>query len=361
MIKINVELVKDLSLLVNAVGAGNCFLLSYVYLRKKERNLQRPEPILALLFFILGAIILNTIFNFSGYSPLFYGFEPLTNALAFAIAPLLFLYVRALHRPTVHLGLRSGHLAHFYTYLLLTIIALWAPQSSLGSLGQTLMQSEFIRILWNLHFLCYLILIAREFRKLDKSRWRVPGILVWGIGSIWFFNLLFYLHRILIKPLPILVYLNITLLFSAMTLWLFYQKLGVAGPGNRKKTVKKKQSKGLALSTANDPILMALSENKYYRNPNLDIRTFSEALQIPYHELSTWINQEYHQNFNEFINSFRVQEVVQALDTQQHQSYTILGLAQKAGFKSASAFYAAFKKEKGTTPTLYIAQLAKAQ
>ena len=80
----------------------------------------------------------------------------------------------------------------------------------------------------------------------------------------------------------------------------------------------------------------------------------SEELQLPYHELSAKINREYSQNFNEFINGFRIQEVVHALQNQQHQSYTIMGLAQKAGFKSASVFYAAFKKEKGTTPTSYI-------
>ena len=86
----------------------------------------------------------------------------------------------------------------------------------------------------------------------------------------------------------------------------------------------------------------------------------SDELQMPYHELSTRINKEYNQNFNEFINSFRIKEVVLALQTQQHQSYTIMGLAQKAGFKSASAFYAAFKKEKGTTPTHYIEHSVKA-
>ena len=91
----------------------------------------------------------------------------------------------------------------------------------------------------------------------------------------------------------------------------------------------------------------------------MDIRTLSEQLQLPYHELSSKINREYSQNFNEFINSFRIQEVVHALQTQQHQSFTIMGLAQKAGFKSASVFYAAFKKEKGTTPTRYLEQIAK--
>ena len=90
----------------------------------------------------------------------------------------------------------------------------------------------------------------------------------------------------------------------------------------------------------------------------MDIRSLSEQLQLPYHELSNWINQNYQQNFNAFINSFRVQEVVNGLENQQHQAYTIMGLAEKAGFKSASSFYAAFKKEKGITPSEYLKHTA---
>ena len=171
---------------------------------------------------------------------------------------------------------------------------------------------------------------------------------------------MFYVHNIWINPLPITIYLNITLLFSGITLWLFYQKLGVSEGSSSRKKLKIKTKKRLLENHGNDLIVVAIKEKKYYKDPNLDIRTLSEELQLPYHELSSRINKEYSQNFNEFINSFRIQEVVQALQTQQHQSYTIMGLAQKAGFKSASAFYAAFKKEKGTTPTSYIEHSIKA-
>jgi len=357
---LDLDLIKDVSLLVNAVGAGNCFLLSYVYLRKKERKAQQSSYILSLLFFILGTIVLNTIFNFTGHSKLFYGFESLTNAFAFAIAPLLFLYVRSHGHKSQYFGIWSRHLILFHTILMFTIVAVWIPNSAFGAMGQFLIESELMRALWNVHFLGYLIIIIREFRKKDIKKWGTQRILVWGIASIWFFNLLFYLHNIWIKPLPTAIYLNITLLFSGITLWLFYQKLGVAEGSSNRKTANIKTKKRLLENEGNDLIVVAIKEKKYYKDPNLDIRTLSEELQLPYHELSSRINKEYSQNFNEFINSFRIQEVVQALQTQQHQSYTIMGLAQKAGFKSASAFYAAFKKEKGTTPTSYIEHSIKA-
>lgn len=353
----NLDLVKDVSLLVNAVGAGNCFLLSFVYLRKKEGKVQRPGAILSLLFFILGAIILNTIFNFTGHSKLFYGYEPLTNAFAFAIAPLLLLYVRSNGHVPRYSYLRSKHLILFHTILALTLVVVCIPHSTFGAIAQLLIENELMRVLWNVHFLGYLIIILWEFRKKSTNQRRTQRILVWGIASIWFFNLLFYLHAIWINPLPTILYLNITLLFSGMTLWLFYQKLGVVEVGG--KTTKIKTKKRNFKTKGNATIIVAIKENKYYQDPNLDIRTLSAKLQLPHHELSARINQEYDQNFNEFINSFRIQEVVNALQTQQHRSYTIMGLAQKAGFKSASVFYAAFKKEKGTTPTRYIEHKVK--
>lgn len=338
---------------MNAVGVGNCFLLSYTYFIKKGNITRQYGPILSLLFFILGAIILNTIFNFSGYSQLFYGFEPVTNALGFAIAPLLLLYLRSLNKPSRPVTLRSGHLVHFYSYLLVVAISLWIPHSDLGKLGLMLIKSPWIIVLWNIHFFCYLIAIAFEFRKGRGSRSRTTISIVWGTVSIWVFNLLFYLYRLWVAPLPNLVYLNITLLFSVMTLYLFYKKLR-EGEANRRKANGKGLKKVPLHHIGNDPIVTAILRHKYYRNPDLDIRTLSQQLQIPYHELSGWINHSYGQNFNAFINSFRIREVAIALQKQEHLSYTIMGLAQRAGFKSASSFYAAFKKEKGITPTSFL-------
>ncbi|MEX0289415.1 MAG: helix-turn-helix domain-containing protein, partial [Flavobacteriaceae bacterium] len=181
-------------------------------------------------------------------------------------------------------------------------------------------------------------------------------VIVWGTVSIWLLNLIFFLYRTWIEPLPIIVYLNITLLFSLMTIYLFYRNFGV-GQDKEKKWSKRKAGRN-NFNKETDPIAIAIWQQKYFRNPDLDIRSLSKQLQIPYNELSGWINQNYQQNFNAFINAFRVKEVVIALETQEHQAYTIMGLAQKAGFKSASSFYAAFKKEKGTTPSEYLKRSA---
>ncbi|MEM7381608.1 MAG: hypothetical protein AAF361_10490, partial [Bacteroidota bacterium] len=84
------SIAKDISLLVNAIGVGNCYLLSYFYFQQAGQKQKSSRELLSLLFFILGSVILNTIFNFTGYSELFYGFESISNVLSFAIAPLLY-------------------------------------------------------------------------------------------------------------------------------------------------------------------------------------------------------------------------------------------------------------------------------
>ncbi|MEK6153838.1 helix-turn-helix domain-containing protein [Flavobacteriaceae bacterium 3-367] len=346
-----ISMLKDVTLLLNAVGVGNCFLLSMAYLRRKAPGSPTAKPLLSALFFVIGIVILNTIFNLSGYSRQLSGFEPISNAMAFAIAPLLYLYVCNLEGRKTH-TLRSGHLAHFYAYLGITVLSISFPHSTFGQWGLRFVDSLAMISLWNLHFLAYLVAIIHRFWKSPKYFGWTAQLLVWGVGSIWFLNFSFYLFRLWIGPLPIVVYLNITLLFSALTVYLFYHKISLT----EARRIRKKRKKPSAVGK--DLIVAAIRRHRYYRDPDLDIRTLSGHLRLPYHELSTWINRNYDQNFNTFINRFRIEEVSEALKTQQHQSYTIMGLAQQAGFKSASAFYAAFKKEKGTTPIDFLKRLA---
>ena len=164
-------MIKDVSLLLNAVGAGNCFLLSYTYLLKREPKRVRVSHILSLLFFVIGAAILNTILNFSGYSHLLYGFEPLSNALIFAIAPLLFLYVRSFKGSTDRISLWSAHLALFYVFLAVTLLSLAVPQGVLGLWAQRIIGSKWTIVFWNLHFYKLFVWDWTRISKNEKATW----------------------------------------------------------------------------------------------------------------------------------------------------------------------------------------------
>jgi AraC-like DNA-binding protein/membrane protein YdbS with pleckstrin-like domain len=87
------------------------------------------------------------------------------------------------------------------------------------------------------------------------------------------------------------------------------------------------------------------------------IAHLSSELNIPLHQLSSFINQQMGQSFNEFINSYRIKYLQEMLlkDSIADQ-YTLEALGKKAGFNSRSTFIAAVKKQTGQTPSSYFSR-----
>jgi AraC-like DNA-binding protein len=70
--------------------------------------------------------------------------------------------------------------------------------------------------------------------------------------------------------------------------------------------------------------------------------------------LSKVINSTYGQNFNDYINRFRVDEAVKLMNDPAYKNFNILVVAYDAGFNSKSTFNRAFKKVTGVTPKDYL-------
>jgi len=102
-----------------------------------------------------------------------------------------------------------------------------------------------------------------------------------------------------------------------------------------------------------------LLEQRLYRNPDLNMTKLAELTGLSNSYLSQIINQVQGQNFFDFINSYRVDEVKALLENPDHAHYTILGIAQESGFKSKSTFNSVFKKMTGMTPSTYKKSLRK--
>ena len=94
-----------------------------------------------------------------------------------------------------------------------------------------------------------------------------------------------------------------------------------------------------------------MTTQKPYLNPSLTLHDFAESVGIGERIISQVINQQWNQNFFSFINSFRVEEAKKLLRTLDQEKWTMLGISFDAGFNSKSAFYEAFKKHTGMTPT----------
>lgn len=96
-----------------------------------------------------------------------------------------------------------------------------------------------------------------------------------------------------------------------------------------------------------------LEKDKIYQNPELSLKMAAEKLNISSTYLSQLVNVLSNYNFSDFINQYRVKDAEEKLTDDSFNKYTILAIGLEAGFNSKSAFYSAFKKHTGTTPSEY--------
>lgn len=94
-----------------------------------------------------------------------------------------------------------------------------------------------------------------------------------------------------------------------------------------------------------------LVQEKVYLDEDLKLSSLSEKLQIPSAHISQVLNQQFNQNFYDFVSTHRIQEATKRLLDPQYETYSILGIGLDCGFKSKSSFNRAFKKITGMTPT----------
>ena len=94
-----------------------------------------------------------------------------------------------------------------------------------------------------------------------------------------------------------------------------------------------------------------MQDQKPYLNSELGLPNLATMMQLSTHELSYLINVGFNGNFYGFVNSYRVEESKTLLNSPKHQHLSMIGIAFEAGFNSKTAFYTAFKKMTGVSPT----------
>ena len=97
-----------------------------------------------------------------------------------------------------------------------------------------------------------------------------------------------------------------------------------------------------------------MEQNKPYLNGSISIRELAEELKIPYYYISIVINNLLKKNFYDYINEYRIHEVVRIFKkTEDKDTANILTIAFECGFNSKSTFNSVFKKIMGTTPSRF--------
>ena len=94
-----------------------------------------------------------------------------------------------------------------------------------------------------------------------------------------------------------------------------------------------------------------MTEKELFKDPNLKVNELAKEISISGHQLSQLLNNKIEKNFTLFVNEYRINEACKMLSTNTNLS--IEGIGNEVGFNSKSTFFTAFKKIKGTTPSVY--------
>jgi len=98
-------------------------------------------------------------------------------------------------------------------------------------------------------------------------------------------------------------------------------------------------------------LLSVMAEHKPYLENGVTLSQLTNIMECTPNNLSQVINDGLGKSFFDFINGYRIVHAKQQLLAPER--VTVLQVAINAGFNSKSAFYTAFKKEVGMTPSQY--------
>lgn len=105
---------------------------------------------------------------------------------------------------------------------------------------------------------------------------------------------------------------------------------------------------GVDVAAALDRLARVMSEGKAYQLEELSLNSLAAKVDLTAHQLSELINSHLGTGFSRYVRERRVEAARDLLLRAPSQSVLSVGL--DAGFRSQSAFYAAFKEITGETP-----------
>jgi AraC-like DNA-binding protein len=101
-------------------------------------------------------------------------------------------------------------------------------------------------------------------------------------------------------------------------------------------------------------ILALFEQKKPYCNPDYTLVNLAHSLNTNVRYVSEALQSQSNQNFNNFINTFRIRLVKEMLNSDYGKTYTLQHIYTSAGFQNQSTFNKAFRLLEGLTPSEYI-------
>jgi AraC-like DNA-binding protein len=332
---------NQIFILISIIGAvQSIFLLIYIIFIKKIFD--HSSIVLCLLLGVYALRMTKWIAYFLP-EPFFNIYNNLTFGLQTTIGPLFYIYIYLIIDKETQI--RKIDWLHLIPFILVLLLSNTLNENSWHT-GSTLL--AVISFHWVLHLLfglAYIYNYWQSFRDLNRNKqtW-VMTFIVCNLLMGFSFFIYAYLDSTDANVF------SVTFTISSLLLSFVYLKYMTGSIKNSKKA-KTSLDENFVCNYKNK--LDALILQKIYTDPNLTIPKLAEILSIQPYLLSQIINENYNQNFSDFINFHRIEEAKDILSSESGKDQKIASIAYECGFNTLSAFNTAFKKFTKTTPSQF--------
>ena len=97
-----------------------------------------------------------------------------------------------------------------------------------------------------------------------------------------------------------------------------------------------------------------MQEMKPFLDADYTLKQLADAIGVPSHKLSAYINQVIGSNFSEYLNQWRIRHCLELFQNGEIHRLNQHGIAAMCGFNNRKTFSAAFKKNTGKLPSAFL-------
>ncbi|WP_296351054.1 AraC family transcriptional regulator [Winogradskyella sp.] len=346
----------------------------------------------------LGLILLLTCYNQTCYTVGFMGWYDTFRTtkinyflinIAVGLAPLIYLYVKSI--TTSNFKFKRKHWWHFslaflYVVYRLSIYTYDALQPGFNDTQNGVLKIEldeayvqsvmgYVETPFMLMYIAFTFQLFYNYRKkiiqYFSNTYKLE--LKWILSFLILFSLLFLYDTIQdiigsrfidlgyqerwwlnLTMAIVMLYIGIKGFFTDTTklnkLDFTFTPKSIAIPDESKDLEKEKSFSEEQVAIVKD----LMEVEKVYLNPELNLSDLAKMANMSRAQLSEIVNSAFDKNFNDFVNTYRVNAFKNMLKEDKHKQLSLLGIAQECGFNSKATFNRVFKKLTNYSPTEYL-------
>lgn len=344
-----------------------------LYLLTTKRGNKKANRILGTLILLFSFSISHAVLHPLGFYNKFPHLIMLNHPILFLFGPLFYFYQKALVEKDF--VIEKSKLLHFIPFTVYIIILspfyFQSAEAKLKIITSDLSQLAAFDYVFTpmqiIHLLIYLLVVNKELKtyhkKIRNSYSSVEKInLDWLQTFIRLFLAVYGLITVVlilfIFGFKVFVYTYGAGLIGLIATVSIYA-IGYKGLSQPEIFItyydepKEKTEIPKKISTIEKKLTSVMIEKKIFLNADLTLKELADSISIQPYQLSQILNDELHQNFYDFVNRFRVDEVKKRLHDKDYNHLSILGIAYDCGFNSKSVFNTVFKKYTDMTPSQF--------